>query len=82
MNERKITDDISIVSNVTIDQMLLDLRFVAKGAKFGKVSDVAKQFGVKIAKEGPFLKFTAPRNRLEKMVEKLHFSRQKYWDAD
>jgi len=53
----------------------MDTRIHTYGSIFGKVSDVAQQYGIKIAKLRNCYQFSAPRTRLQIFAEKLHFSR-------
>jgi len=66
--------NVSIYSPVKINTILVDKRLKYRGIIFGTVSQVASQYGVKTDKIGKYIKFTAPKSRLQLFAEKLHFS--------
>lgn len=60
---------------VSPEQRLFDTRIPTRGLYFGTIEGVARQYGIKMTKEGNCLKFTAPKSRLQLFIEKLYFSR-------
>lgn len=54
---------------------LIDQRGKRKGISFGTIEAAAKQYGVKMSTKGNMFIFSAPKNRLQLFVEKLHFAR-------
>jgi len=77
--EIEITDK-KIYASVNLDQMLIDVRSYTYGLKFGTVRDICNQFGIKItAMQKGVLEFSAPKLRMQMFIEKLHFSRTRYW---
>jgi len=79
MKETKIEDK-KIYAAVPLGRMLIDLRSNTYGIKFGTVEGMCKQFGVNVTvlKNG-VLEFSAPKLRMQMLIEKLHFSRTRYW---
>ena len=63
---------------LNLNDMLYDKRLGMSGLKFGKLKDVANQYGIKHAKNNDFLIFFGPKPRMRIFVEKLHFSRTNY----
>jgi hypothetical protein len=55
--------------------MLSDQRVMTRGIVFGTIENIAKQYGVKMKKVDNMYVYTAPKNRLQLFVEKLHFSK-------
>jgi hypothetical protein len=53
-----------------LDRMLIDGR---RGLKAGTVRQICDQFGAKIKVDGAVATISAPRNRLQMVVEQLHF---------
>lgn len=70
--------DMSIYSKVKLDIPLSDVRPTSYGLRFGSVRSICKQYGIKIVEHEGFTEFIAPKNRLQMLVEKLHFSMNKY----
>jgi len=66
--------ELSIICRATRDLTLVDRRIKSAGILFGTIESVAKQYGLKIKEDKGLLIFTAPKNRLQFFVEKLHFS--------
>jgi hypothetical protein len=84
----KAQSEISVYARVTKETVLKNLRFGGGGLLVGRVEDVARQYGIQIEevqvedKKGrmvDWLKFTAPKGRLQIFAEKLHFSRTPYF---
>ena len=72
---------ISIYSRAKPASTLKDRRQGTFGFLFGKVEQVAIQYGIKMEKVEDFegcWKFTADRLLIQMFVEKLHFSRTGY----
>jgi len=66
--------DLSIACNIGRNSRLIDMRIKTAGIVFGTVESVAKQYGIKIKDSGNRLIFSAPKDRLQVFIEKLHFS--------
>jgi len=77
MNEVKPTET-SIYSDINLDDTLMDFRHNRYGQKFGKVTDICRQYGIKYRKLEKCTEFTAPKIRLQMFLEKLHFSKSSY----
>lgn len=73
-----IKPDPSIYSSVNLDKPLADFRPVTYGQKFGTPRHICKQFGIKIIDHGNYTQFTAPKPRLQMLIERLHFSKSNY----
>ena len=71
--------ELTLYSNANPDTMLWDYRLGHWGLKFGKIKDICTQFGINCEKLDDCYKFTAPKLRMERLMEKLHFSRTYYW---
>ena len=69
---------LSIYSRVNLDLPLFDHRPSTYGIKFGSVKDICGQYGIKIIPQQGYTQFTAPKGRLQMLVEKLHFSQMRY----
>lgn len=80
--EPKPSDELSVVAFVRKTDSLVDRRLQSAGIIFGTVEQVAAQYGIKISAcaDGRCLKFTAPKSRLQIFVEKLHFSKARYFE--
>lgn len=79
MKEIKIEDK-KIYASVSLGKMLIDLRSSTYGIKFGTVEGICRQFGVNVIElPNGVLEFSAPKLRMQMFVEKLHFSRTRYW---
>jgi hypothetical protein len=72
--KRIIPENISIAVYDYEGTVLVDKRIRTHGMIFGTIEAVAKQYGIKVEKANGYLKCTAPKNRLQMFVEKLHFS--------
>ena len=66
--------DIIIYSGISLGKHLVDARPPTKGFYFGTVQEVCNQFGIKYRKIDNRYAFYAPKSRLQKFVEKLHFA--------
>ena len=71
-------EEISIYADIRLNKVLKDHRQWTYGFVFGTVEAIARQCGVKINDLGTCKEFTAPKNRLQLFVEKLHFSKTSY----
>ena len=72
MKEQQI--NIEVYSQVYEDQILMDRRLGREGLVFGKVLDIASQYGIHMEKKNNGIIFSAPKSRMQIFVEKLHFS--------
>ena len=71
---KAIVQDVVIFCPYSKQANLVDRRYRTCGIVFGSIENVAQQYGIKM-EELPFgLKLSAPRNRMQMFVEKLHFS--------
>jgi len=70
--------ELSIYSSVDLDKPLSDFRPSTYGGKFGTVKAICKQFGIKIVDHGSYRQFTAPKLRIQMLIERLHFSKKPY----
>lgn len=77
MNEPKQQDK-SIYSTVPLTKSLIDVRVGRYGIKFGTVEKICRQYGIKCIKHPEYTEFTAPKLRLQMLIEKLHFSKTPY----
>lgn len=69
---------IAVRSKCTLETILTDKRSDHWGYIFGKVKDIAKNYGVKTVEEGEFVIFKAPKSRLQIFCGILHFSGLNY----
>ena len=76
MNEpiNSANQEITVVAKIKLHNVLADRRIGRHGLIFGTVEKVAKQYGIKCLQDGRYVKFTAPKSRLQMFVEKLHFA--------
>ena len=70
--------EISIYVRSSLSRTLMDLRIGHRDLKFGKLGDVARQYGIKCTLLPNCFVFTGPKPRIRIFVEKLHFSRTPY----
>ena len=70
--------ELSIYSKVSLNKQLMDNRPYSFGIQFGRVRDVARQYGIKIQSLKDCHRFSAPQLRLQLFIEKLHFSKTPY----
>jgi hypothetical protein len=78
MSNIKVTiPEMSIYSSVPLKQKLFDVNR-RNMMLFGTVESICNQYGIKMEKDGDRTKFTAPKLRLQYLVEKFHFARVKY----
>lgn len=77
------SDELSVIAYIRKTDSLVDRRLRSAGIVFGTVEQVASQYGIKITPcpDGRCLKFTAPKSRLQSFVEKLHFSKARYFEV-
>ena len=71
-------ENIKVYSQVSKDEILMDCRLGREGISFGKVSDVANQYGIHMESKNNGYVFSAPKSRMQIFVEKLHFSQISY----
>jgi len=62
-------------------RQLIDMRPGTYGQVFGTVDNVAQQYGIKVEVCDKYLKCSAPKNRLQMFVEKLHFAMVGYQES-
>ena len=67
-------EELSIIIRGKRSTKLIDRRIRTNGINFGNVEEVAKNLGVTLTDTDKGLKASAPKTRLQLMVEKLHFS--------
>ena len=65
---------IKVYSRIRLNSMLRDARYCSYMHVFGKVEDVANQYGIKITPRDGYIEFSAPKLRMQLFVEKLHFA--------
>lgn len=70
---------ISVYANVEPNCVLFDHRLGKVGIKFGTIEQICHQYGISLEKKSKCLVFSAPKLRLQMLIEKLHFARIKYW---
>ena len=65
---------LSVLIGHKLSHTLIDKRRQSFGLRFGKIGDVARQYGITLEAVGSYWKCSAPKSRLQMFVEKLHFS--------
>ena len=70
--------ELVLYSTESAKTVLMDKRQYTYGIVFGTIEKVASQYGVKMEQNSGYLKFTAPKMRLQMFMEKLHFAAQHY----
>jgi hypothetical protein len=60
--------------------MLSDQRAGTHGIFFGTIENIAKQYGIEMKINGNMYVYTAPKNRLQLFVEKLHFAKVPFFE--
>ena len=73
--------EMSVYSKASINKELFDCRRYTHRQTFGKLSDIVRQYGIKVEYIGTCFKFSAPKSRLQLLIEKLHFSRTPYSES-
>lgn len=63
------------------NSVLIDRRQGFSGLVLGTSIDLARQYGIDVKKTAEGVQFTAPKNRLQVFVEKLHFAGIQYWEV-
>ena len=63
------------------EQVLFDKRLGNHGLIFGILGDVANQYGIKYTYKDGKMICAAPKLRLQKFIEKLHFSSVQYQEV-
>ena len=76
-NMRPELPEVSIYSKVPLQAELFDSNR-RNQMTFGTVEGICKQYGIRFEKMDSCIKFTAPKTRLQYLVEKLHFARAGY----
>lgn len=77
MEKKNQTLDL-LYSQIGLETDLIDVRTHSGGIFFGTVKDVCRQYGIKHKQLDKCIEFSAPRKRIQMLIEKLHFSRQAY----
>ena len=72
-NKNPTPDLIKVYSRVSLNKTLMDTRYTSNCYVFGKVGQVARQYGIKVKNVGVCNEFEAPKFRMQLFVEKLHF---------
>ena len=71
-------ENIKVSSPVGMEVTLIDSRPGHWGQIFGTVKEIAGQYGIKISNSNGITTFIGPKNRMQYLVEKLHFARVPY----
>jgi hypothetical protein len=71
-------DEQKIYSKISLDHSLVDVRIETWGQKFGTVRQVCNQYGIKYTETNGVVEFSAPKLRMQMLIEKLHFARVYY----
>ena len=61
--------------------LLSDKRIYTRGMIFGTIESVSKQYGIKLKECEGYIELSAPKSRLQMVVEKLHFAAIKYYEV-
>ena len=72
--KRPSPNNVFVYCRVNPNKLLVDHRPRKYGLVFGRIVDVARQYGVKMEELPTCLRFYAPKSRMQMFVEKLHFS--------
>lgn len=67
-------NNVSIAIKIDKERLLMDRRVGRRGLILGTVGTLANQYGVTMAESNGYTILTAPKKRLQIIVEKLHFS--------
>ena len=67
-----------IYSRAPLDAELIDTRIYTAGLTFGKIEDICRQYGIKYEKIDNCIKYSAPKDRMQHLIEKFHFARYPY----
>jgi len=68
----------SVYSNIPLYVVISDRRSRKYGIVLGSIEDLCRQLGIEYEEMETCTKFSAPKNRLQLFIEKLHFSRTYY----
>jgi hypothetical protein len=63
------------------ETQLFDKRIYTRGMMFGTIESIAKQYGIKLQECQGYIELSAPKSRLQMMVEKLHFASIRYCEV-
>lgn len=78
MRDNRPQEILRVFSKADINKLIFDHRFKKSEFTFGNIVSLCNQFGIKAQKvEGGHI-FYAPKLRLQKFIEKLHFSNTHY----
>jgi len=75
---KKDKPKIRVFAQVAEDQMLIDQRPRTYNLVFGKIKNVAKQYGIDYEIVPSGIIFEAPDDRMQMFVQRLHFSRVRF----
>jgi hypothetical protein len=78
----KRPDIVKIFAQVTVNAVLKDNRLHKRFSLFGNVLRVARQHGVEMRPFKDGIEFSAPKSRMQRFAEKLHFSHVRYREID
>ena len=80
--KKPAVEEISVAANLGLDTVLVDRRLLSHGIIFGTVAQVASNYGIKVSVNptGKGLIFTAPKNRMQLLAERLHFAKIAYFE--
>jgi len=76
---KEVEQNISVCAKVNLNQVLHDRRLGFVGIRFGTVEQICKQYGITYKQMPGHIEFSAPKLRLQMLIERLHFSKNKYW---
>jgi len=74
MKNNKNPPSIKVYARISLKKTLRDTRYTSDSYIFGKVGQVARQYGIKVRHKGTCYEFEAPKSRMQMFVEKLHFA--------
>ena len=78
MKTNKTTDNIRIVINANLGASVQDKRNNYYGLEQGTLESLAKQYGINVTDVKGVKVFSAPKSRMQRFVEKIHFARISY----
>jgi len=65
---------IKVYAKISLSSKLRDARYTSNQYVFGKVEQIARQYGIKTKILANCIEFEAPKSRMQMFVEKLHFA--------
>ena len=78
INKELKPSELKLFAKVSLTKQLYDVRPGRRGMSFGTVENVCRQYGISYKKTPSGFEFSAPKLRLQMLMEKLHFSRINY----